>query len=111
LNRTGIRSSEFIVEYYGELYEPWRWYERQDFTKRFMKDMKMTEVPDFYNICLEKHKDEPEGYDMLVVDPIHKGNYSSRFSHSCNPNCGTITTVSDGRYYIGMYALRDIEYG
>lgn len=48
---------------------------------------------------------------MLMVDPIHKGNYSSRFSHSCNPNCGTIITVSEGRYYIGMYALRNIEYG
>jgi hypothetical protein len=48
---------------------------------------------------------------MLVVDPIHKGNYSSRFSHSCNPNCGTIITVSEGKYFIGMYALRNIEYG
>lgn len=68
-------------------------------------------IPDFYNIYLEKHKDEQDGHDMLIVDPIHKGNYSSRFSHSCNPNCGTIITVSDGRYYIGMYALRDIQYG
>lgn len=77
-----------------------------------MKELKMSEsIPDFYNIYLEKHKDEQDGHDMLIVDPIHKGNYSSRFSHSCNPNCGTIITVSDGRYYIGMYALRDIQYG
>jgi hypothetical protein len=52
LNKKGIKASEFIVEYFGELYEPWRWYERQDFTKHFMKEMKMTDVPDFYNICL-----------------------------------------------------------
>jgi SET domain-containing protein len=45
------------------------------------------------------------------VDPINKGNYSSRLSHSCNPNCGTVTTVSKGQYTIGMYALRDVEFG
>lgn len=48
---------------------------------------------------------------MLVVDPISHGNFASRFSHSCYPNCGTIITVSNGRYYIGMYALRDIQIG
>ena len=60
---------------------------------------------------MEKHIDEPLGYDMLVVDPFKKGNFSSRFSHSCNPNCGTISTVSDGKYFIGMYSFNDIEYG
>lgn len=48
---------------------------------------------------------------MLVVDPSKMGNFSSRFSHSCEPNCGTVITVSDGRYYIGMYAFRPISYG
>lgn len=68
-------------------------------------------VPDFYNIMLERHKDDPEGYNLVVVDPILKGNFSSRFSHSCNANCGTVTTVSNGKYRISMYALRDIQYG
>lgn len=57
------------------------------------------------------HKDDPKGVDILFVDPINKGNYSSRLSHSCDPNCGTVTTVVDGRYTIGMYALKGIEYG
>lgn len=48
--------------------------ERQYFTKKFMKELKMSEsIPDFYNIYLEKHKDEQDGHDMLIVDPIHKG--------------------------------------
>lgn len=68
-------------------------------------------IPEFYNIYLERHKDDPEGYDLMVVDPNKKGNFSSRFSHSCNPNCGTITTISNGKYYIGMYSFRDIKYG
>jgi [histone H3]-lysine4 N-trimethyltransferase ATXR3 len=68
-------------------------------------------IPEFYNIYLEKHQDEPLGYDILVVDPSRMGNFSSRFSHSCDPNCGTVITVSEGRYYIGMYAFRPISYG
>jgi hypothetical protein len=24
----GLKQGSFIVEYFGELYEPWRWYER-----------------------------------------------------------------------------------
>jgi SET domain-containing protein len=68
-------------------------------------------IPEFYNIYLEKHPDEPLGYDILVVDPSKMGNFSSRFSHSCEPNCGTVTTISQGRYFIGMYAFRPISYG
>jgi SET domain-containing protein len=68
-------------------------------------------MPEFYNIGLEKHPDEPLGCDILMVDPSRKGNFSSRFSHSCDPNCGTIITVSNGKYYIGMYAFKDIAYG
>lgn len=48
---------------------------------------------------------------MLMVDPSRKGNFSSRFSHSCDPNCGTIITVSNGRYYIGMYSFKNIVFG
>jgi hypothetical protein len=43
-------------------------------------------MPEFYNIGLEKHPDEPLGCDILMVDPSRKGNFSSRFSHSCDPN-------------------------
>lgn len=45
------------------------------------------------------------------MDPIHKGNYSSRLSHSCDPNCGTVTTIVNGQYVIGMYAMKDISFG
>lgn len=65
-------------------------------------------LPDFYNIMLDRHLDDYDGIDILFVDPINKGNFSSRLSHSCNPNCGTVTTVSNGSYVIGMYAMRDI---
>ena len=60
---------------------------------------------------LEKHPQDPDGYDLFFVDPTHQGSYGSRFSHSCVPNCGTVSTVANGKYNIGMYAMRDIEYG
>lgn len=69
------------------------------------------DLPDFYNIMLERHKDDPEGYDILFVDAIVIGNYSSRLSHSCSPNCTSVTTVVDGRYVIAVYATKDIRYG
>ena len=45
------------------------------------------------------------------MDPIYKGNFASRLSHSCDPNCGTVVTIVDGEYVIGMCALKDIEFG
>ena len=68
-------------------------------------------LPDFYNIMLEINKKDPKGYDILFVDPVNRGNYSSRLSHSCDPNCGTITTIANGKYVIGMYCLKNIKYG
>ncbi|EGR30374.1 SET domain protein, partial [Ichthyophthirius multifiliis] len=125
LNRQGIEKNDLIIQYFGEIYRPYRWFERQDFVKKFMKENNQKDVlPDFYNIMLEIHKNDPKGYDILVkkqkkqqnnikkyVDPMQKGNYSSRLSHSCDPNCGTVATISDGKYNISMYAMKSIEYG
>ncbi|KRX01790.1 hypothetical protein PPERSA_00163 [Pseudocohnilembus persalinus] len=112
LEKDGISKNEFITKYVGEIYSPWRWYERQDFTKKCLKQLgEKDSLPEFYNITLEMHKDEPKGYDVLFVDPILKGNFSSRFSHSCDPNCGTITNIANGQYFIGMYCMKNIEFG
>lgn len=124
-NSIGIKKNHLIVQYYGEVYPAWYWYDKQDTIKMFLiqakkgakgyesfrKYINENSVPDFYNIMLEKHKSDPQGYDILFVDPTFKGEFGSRFSHSCVPNCGTISTVSNGKYTIGMYALRDIGYG
>lgn len=104
----GIKERELIIEYFGELYSPARWYEKQDVIKQMSKK---SDLPDFYNIMLERHADDPDGYDTVMVDPIVKGSFASRLSHSCNPNCGTVVTVTEGRYTIGMYALANIEFG
>ena len=80
-------------------------------------------LSDFYNIMLERHTDDDAGYDVLFVDPIRKsalsrsllsaclccalkswhscsvlrcccrGNFASRLSHSCYPNCRCVVSV------------------
>ncbi len=48
--------------------QPWRWFEIQDAVKRITGD----ELPDFYNIVLERPKDDPAGYDVLFIDAAAK---------------------------------------
>jgi hypothetical protein len=117
--KQGISQNQFIIEYLGELYTPSKWYEKQDIIKHLLNKQKRQDqnssgeqpLPDFYNIILERHPSDSKGYDLMMVDPIVKGNFGSRLSHCCTPNCGTVTMVANERYTIGMYALSKIEWG
>ena len=107
-NPNGIKENEFITGYYGEIYPPWYWYEKQDLIKSEKLDK---ELPDFYNIMLERLKCDKRGYDVVVVDPNSKGNFASRMSHSCFSNCNTVLMAANKEYIIGMYATKNIEFG
>ena len=125
--KEGIKKNQLIVQYFGEVYTPTQWYNKQDSIKSIQIQAKKKKlkgqlkhlskffdddsVPEFYNIMLEKHKTDPSGYDVLFIDPTYKGHYGSRFSHSCEPNCGTVPMIANGKYSIGMYAMKDIKYG
>ena len=61
----------------------WRWFEIQDAIKKITQK----DLPDFYNIALERPRDDPDGYDILFVDAAFMGSFASRMSHSCTPNC------------------------
>ena len=106
IKQTGIKQNELIAPYLGEIYSPYMWYEKQDIIKRKKLDKNL---PDFYNIMLERMKCDKDGYDILMVDPNSKGNFASRMSHSCNPNCNTVLMISGGQYTIGMFAMKDIS--
>ena len=108
LKKDGIKKNELIAPYLGEIYPPWYWYEKQDLIKKKKLDKVL---PDFYNIMLERHKTDSKGYDLVMVDPNSKGNFASRMSHSCRPNCNTVLMSSGKEYTIGMYATEDITYG
>ena len=106
--KLGIDANKLIAPYYGEIYPQWYWFEKQDLIKSKNLDK---DLPDFYNIQLERLKWDPFGYNILMIDPNSKGNFTSRMSHSCNPNCQTALMISDNKYSISMYAVKRIEYG
>jgi len=103
----GIPKLTFIEEYLGEIHTPWRWFELQDAVKRITG----SELPDFYNIVLERPKDDPAGYDVLFVDAAAKGAVASRMSHSCTPNCQAVVMACNGRLTIALYTLREVHEG
>ncbi|PWA74297.1 F-box domain, cyclin-like protein [Artemisia annua] len=106
----GFGEDDFVVEFLGEVYPAWRWFEKQDGVRALQKDSKEP-APEFYNIYLERPKGDGDGYDLVVVDAMHKANYASRICHSCRPNCEAKVTAVAGQYQIGIYSVRPIVYG
>ena len=54
LEKGGIEAGRFVVKYLGEIFPPWRWYEKQDAIKNAQKQLNFKPIlPDFYNIMLE----------------------------------------------------------
>lgn len=122
IKKGGISANSIICKYLGEVYPPWLWFEKQDLLKIKLHELEMDHnLPEFYNIILERPITSPGGYDVLFIDPIFRGNFGSRLSHSCDPNCATTTiTVRDKlaivlyefiRSFIPRVAVRDIAYG
>jgi len=57
---------------------------------------------------LERHDDDPLGFDAIMLDAMLKGSYGSWLNHSCSPNCLILNTVSNGNYVAAIYAIKDI---
>ncbi|GAB4859487.1 hypothetical protein Ancab_010954 [Ancistrocladus abbreviatus] len=106
----GFGEDDFVVEFLGEVYPAWKWYEKQDGIRSLQKNHK-DPAPEFYNINLERPKGDADGYDLVVVDAMHKANYASRICHSCRPNCEAKVTAVGGQYQIGIYTVRPIGFG
>lgn len=66
---------------------------------------------DFYNMNFDRHKDDPDGLGLVVIDPTKIGNFCSRMNHSCVPNVGIVPIISNGKYHLAAYATRDIKEG
>eukprot|EP00924_Labyrinthula_sp_SR-Ha-C_P016133 snap_masked-scaffold_4-processed-gene-20.15-mRNA-1 protein AED:0.44 eAED:0.45 QI:0/-1/0/1/-1/1/1/0/957 len=112
IKEEGIQCGVFVTKYLGELFPAWRWFEKQDAIKNAQKKIGFKPIlPDFYNILLERHKQDKNGYNLIYVDPIVKGNFGSRLSHSCQPNCATIVLSVGGKYVIALYTIKSIKFG
>lgn len=57
---------------------------------------------------MERHDDDPLGFDAIMLDAMLKGSYGSWLNHSCSPNCLILNTVSNGNYVAAIYAIKDI---
>lgn len=64
----GLPKGAFVEEYLGEVYTPWRWFERQDSIKKLNPD---GFLPDFYNIQIERPKEDALGYGVIFVEAIY----------------------------------------
>ena len=61
----GLPKGTFVEEYLGEIYTPWRWFERQDAIKKLNPD---SGLPDFYNIQIERPPSDDLGYGVIFVE-------------------------------------------
>eukprot|EP01084_Bolivina_argentea_P152667 266276_1 len=111
IDRDGISMNEYIISFLGVVYAPWCWYEKDDRTRWLQKSRGAESQPEFFNIMMEKHKDDINGYDLVFIDPSKKGNYGSRLSHSCTPNCISVSMGVNNKYNIAVYASSNISYG
>jgi Protein SET DOMAIN GROUP 2 C-terminal/SET domain len=68
-------------------------------------------LPDFYNILLERPRQDPNGYGLLYVDASQKANLGSSCSHSCNSNCTSAVVARNGRLVIVLTTSRYISPG
>ena len=100
----GLPPLTFVEEYLGEVHAPWRWFEIQDAIKKSSKD----ELPDFYNIVLERPRDDPTGYDCLFIDAASKVALPHRLAalHAPRPHLVDKNVKHTSRAFVDM-EIRD----
>ena len=106
----GIQPHVLISEYLGDIYPPYRWCERLDVVEQAQQkySLKPT-LPDFYNILLERPRQDPQGYGLLFVDASQKSNMGSSCSHSCTANTSANVVARNGKLTIALTTNRFVH--
>ena len=97
----GIPAHEFVSEYIGELYPPWRWFERQDAVASAQRAWTCppacpTSTTSSWNARATTRRAAMDS----CVDASKRANYSSSLSHSCTRTasrewpCGRVASAS-----------------
>ena len=108
----GIKPHTVVSEYLGEMYPPYRWCEKLDVVEQAQKKFGLRPtLPDFYNILLERPRQDPRGYGLLFVDASQKANLGSSCSHSCESNCTSAVVAKNGRLAIVLTTNRCVHPG
>jgi len=107
-----IPPNTLVTFYRGEVYPSWRWGEKMDAIDitQARKQLKPN-LPDFYNMALERPQKDPRKYGLLFVDASRKAGHGSSISHSCAPTCEVRVAAVNGELCLAMTTLRQIEMG
>ena len=108
----GLEVNRLVTFYRGEVYPSWRWSEKQDAITAVQRKVGIKpNLPDFYNMALERPRSDPEGFGLLFVDASRKASMGSSLSHSCNPTCEVKAVSKDGKLSLAMSTVRKVNYG
>ncbi|CAD8090811.1 unnamed protein product [Paramecium sonneborni] len=103
-NFDGFQANEFINFYYGEVYTPQRWFEKQTvFNKRMQDGNKKSS---FQSPYAEFYIND----DLLFIDPSRYGNIALYISYSCDPNCLLVTVSINSQYKLAIVTSKKINY-
>uniref|UniRef100_A0A8C5PI26 ASH1 like histone lysine methyltransferase n=1 Tax=Leptobrachium leishanense TaxID=445787 RepID=A0A8C5PI26_9ANUR len=92
--KEALKSSQFIIEYLGEVVS------EQEFRNRMIEQYHNHN--DHYCLSLDSG---------MVIDSYRMGNEARFINHSCDPNCEMQKWSVNGVYRIGLYALKDMPAG
>eukprot|EP00477_Mikrocytos_mackini_P001957 GAHX01002136.1.p1 GENE.GAHX01002136.1~~GAHX01002136.1.p1 ORF type:complete len:1126 (+),score=244.94 GAHX01002136.1:38-3415(+) len=117
------KKGEVVTLLGGEVLSPFHFVERQNTMTAMHKYLQFMTHP-FYSFCLERHWDDPTGYDSMycTIPTLHKlselattGNDSKivlqLLNHSCDPNLSINSFLINRQYYPALAAIKDIEPG
>ena len=106
LKKEGIPPNTLVTHYRGEVYPPWRWGEKLDAIEQTQQRLGLRpNLPDFYNMALERPRADPRGYGLLFVDASRKAGLGSSFSHSCEPSCEVKVAAVNGELSLATVAM------
>ena len=85
----GIKKGDLIGEYIGEVYPPWRWFEKEATKKRVKErvNLRTDELPEFYNMILERPS---RGYNLSSPSSLISPSLPS--SSSTSPSLSSSST-------------------
>ena len=107
-----LEANSLVTFYRGEVYPSWRWGEKMDAIELTQNRLGLRpNLPDFYNMALERPQVDPRGYGLLFVDASRKAGHGSSLSHSCEPTCEVRVAAVDGKLCLAMTTLRELELG
>lgn len=107
-----LKANTLVTFYRGEVYPSWRWGEKMDAIELTQNRLGLRpNLPDFYNMALERPQKDPRGYGLLFVDASRKAGHGSSLSHSCEPTCEVRVAAVNGKLCLAMTTIRELELG